>query len=110
MELTKEQKLLQQVVQKAWEDETFKQELVNSPLEAIEKLTGEKLNLPEGKTLVVRDQTNESTLYINIPAEPNLEDLELNEEQLEAVAGGGLPFQWLGPIFFLTAEGSDRQA
>ena len=86
MELTKEQKLLQQVVNKAWEDKAFKEELVANPITAIEKLTGEKVNLPEDKTLVVRDQTNESTVYINIPAKQN--DVELNEEQLEAVAGG----------------------
>ena len=60
-----------------------------NPAEAIEKATGHKLNLPAGKTLVVRDQTNESTVYINIPAKPNTEDVELNEDQLEAVAGGG---------------------
>jgi hypothetical protein len=46
------------------------------------------MNIPTGKTLVVRDQTDESTVYINIPANINLEDVELNEEQLEAVAGG----------------------
>ncbi len=88
MEFSKEQEVFQQIVQEAWENESFKKELVNNPVEAIEKLTGEKVNLPEGKTLVVRDQTNESTVYINIPTEPNMEDVELNEEQLEAVAGG----------------------
>jgi len=36
----------------------------------------------------VRDQTDESTVYINIPTKPNTEDVELNEDQLEAVAGG----------------------
>jgi hypothetical protein len=56
------------------------------------------LNLPAGKTLVVRDQTDESAVYINIPAKAEV-DAELNEEQLEAVAGGmfiwpikGFPF------------------
>jgi hypothetical protein len=39
MELTKEQKIWNSVVAKAWEDETFKQELVASPLEAIKKFT-----------------------------------------------------------------------
>lgn len=87
MEFTQEQKLYAEIVQKAWEDENFKKELVANPLEAIEKLTGKKLNLPEGKTLVVRDQTAEDTVYINIPAAPEV-DAELNEEQLEAVAGG----------------------
>ena len=88
MEITREQQLFQQVINEAWENETFKAELMASPVVAIEKLTGEKLNIPEGKTLVVRDQTNEETVYINIPAAPDMEDVELDETQLEAVAGG----------------------
>jgi len=95
MEFTKEQKFIQEIVQKAWEDAAFKEELVNNPVKAIEKLTGKKIELSEGKTLVVRDQTDELTVYINIPAEQNMEDVELNEEQLEIVAGGGT----LDPIF-----------
>jgi hypothetical protein len=87
MEFSEEQKLYAEVVQKAWEDADFKKELTANPLSAIEKLTGTKLNIPAGKTLVVRDQTDESTVYINIPAKPSM-DRELNEEQLEVVAGG----------------------
>lgn len=89
MEITKEQKLLQTIIQKAWKDTSFKQELITAPVEAIEKLTGKKVNLPKGKTIVVRDQTEETVVYINIPAQPNMDDVELNEEQLEIVAGGG---------------------
>lgn len=70
MEFTQEQKLYAEIVQKAWEDTAFKAELVVNPVAAIEKLTGKKLNLPEGKTIVVRDQTDESVVYINIPATP----------------------------------------
>ncbi|WP_086455296.1 NHLP leader peptide family RiPP precursor [Flavobacterium sp. FPG59] len=89
MEFTQEQKLYAEIVQKAWEDASFKQELIANPVAAIEKLTGKKMNLPEGKTLVVIDQTDESTVYINIPAvQKKVDDVELNEEQLEAVAGG----------------------
>lgn len=94
MELTNKQKksqeLLQTIIQKAWEDDSFKQELVANPLEAIEKATGERIHLPKGKTLIVKDQTDESIVYINIPAEVNVEDMELNEEQLEVIAGGGM--------------------
>jgi hypothetical protein len=36
---------------------------------------------------VVRDQTEESTVFINIPAIPET-DVELNEQELEKVAGG----------------------
>ncbi len=88
MEFTREQKLFQNIINKAWEDETFKAALVANPVQAIEELTGEKVHLPEGKQLVVRDQTSEETIYINIPAEQKMDDVELNEEQLEAVAGG----------------------
>ena len=96
MELTDQEKVLQEVIIKAWEDGSFKQELIESPIEAIEKLTGKKVRIPEGKTLIVRDQSDESTVFINIPAQQNLDDVELNEEQLEAVAGGlGFP-----PIIF----------
>lgn len=88
MEFTQEQKLYADIVQKAWEDTQFKSELVANPVAAIEKLSGNKLDLPEGKRLVVRDQTDESTVYINLPSKTNTEDVELNEDQLEAVSGG----------------------
>lgn len=87
MEFTQEQKMYAEIVQKAWDDAEFKKELVNNPIEAIEKLTGKKINLPEGKRLAVRDQTDDSAVYINIPAKPN-EDIELNDNQLDMVAGG----------------------
>lgn len=96
MEFTQEQKLYGEIVQKAWEDAQFMSELRANPVAAIEKLTGQTLSIPQGKTLVVRDQTDESTVYINIPAKPNTEDVELNEDQLEAVSGGTV-FPW-GPI------------
>ena len=88
MEFTAEQKLYADIVQKAWEDANFKKALVDNPVAAIESFTGQKLNLAAGKTLVVTDQTDEQTVYFNIPATPDFTNLELNEEQLEAVAGG----------------------
>ncbi|UZO82189.1 NHLP leader peptide family RiPP precursor [Aquimarina sp. ERC-38] len=88
MELTREQQLYQQIINEAWENESFKEELLVNPIQAIETLTGKKLNIPEGKTLVVRDQTDENAVYINIPAAVDTANVELSEEQLEAVAGG----------------------
>ena len=65
MEFTQEQRMYAEVIQKAWEDAEFKNELINNPVAAIEKLTGKKLNLPEGKKLVVRDQTDESAISVS---------------------------------------------
>ena len=98
MEITKSQQLLQQVVTEAWENADFKKKLLADPVNAIEELTGEKLNIPEGKKFVVKDQTDASTVYFNIPTEPKIEDLELSEEQLEAVAGGSSWPTWTHPL------------
>ena len=93
MELTAKQKKTQEIIQKvflqAWEDADFKQQLIANPVEVIERVTGERIQLPEGKTLIVKDQTDDTNIYINIPAEPKMEDFELSESQLETIAGGG---------------------
>lgn len=100
MSLTKEQELINEIVKKAWEDESFKNELVANPTAAIEKLTGKTVNIGEGKTLVVRDQTSDSTIYINIPAKQEV-DAELTEDQLESVSGG-VGFIGIAPILIYT--------
>lgn len=91
MELTQEQKLLQTIITKSWEDNIFKKELIANPVKAIENLTGKRIKIPENKTMTVVDQSDTSIIYLNIPAEPNMEDIELTEEQLEIIAGGGDP-------------------
>lgn len=94
MEITKEQKVYEQVVQKAWNDNEFKKMLIANPELTIENFTGGKITLPEGKTLVVIDQANveayekdKDKVYFVIP-ENKLENLELSESELERVAGG----------------------
>lgn len=85
----RKQEIIEAVISKAWEDANFRKELMGEPIKAIEKLTGVRVVLPEGKTLVITDQTDKSKIYVNIPTEPEVENMELSEEQLEAVAGGG---------------------
>ena len=92
MELKKEQKILQQVITEAWSNLSFKQELINSPEEAIKKLTGQSFTLPEGKILQVFDQSNKDVICLNIPQQPNIDDLQLTDKELEMVAGGQLPY------------------
>lgn len=88
MEFTDQQKLFQKIIGRAWEDESFRKELVANPVQTIETFTGINMNIPEGKKLIVRDQTDISKVYINIPQENITNDVELSEEQLEAVSGG----------------------
>lgn len=91
MEITKEQKMYAEVVQKAWEDADFKKTLIANPVETIENFIGHRLVIPHGQTFVVKDQTDEATIYFNIPRQVNLDNLQLTEEQLESVAGGVTP-------------------
>jgi len=93
MELSQEKKVLQSVLQKAWEDSNFRKRLVDDPQNTIESFAGVKIKMPEGKTLIVTDQTDNSKVYINIPEEPTMNNMELGEEQLEAIAGG-IKFPW----------------
>ena len=97
MKYTKEQtekgqELMQILIAKAWDDATFKEQLINDPKATITEFLDGNFNLPEGKKIVVRDQSNADTVYINIPRKVAIDDIELNEEQLDLVSGGG----WLG--------------
>lgn len=83
------------LTQKAWESPEFKNLLLNDPKAAIEQATGRDLSSLDRK-IIVTDQTDPSAIYINIPAQPTIDEMELTEEQLELVAGGGTPFYVLG--------------
>lgn len=91
MEFTQDQTMLAKVVQKAVEDVAFKKALIADPLSTIESFLEHKLIIPEGQKLVVKDQSDDSTIYLNIPRIPDFDDLNLTEEQLEMVAGGSTP-------------------
>jgi hypothetical protein len=69
------------------EDDAFRQELLSQPNTVIERELG--ITLPEGTAVrVVEEERN--IRYLVLPQRPDsLEDDELSEEALEAVAGGG---------------------
>jgi hypothetical protein len=78
------------IVQEAWENPSFKQHLIDSPIEAIKALTGVEIELPVGvKSFRIIDQTNPNVININIPTQPEM-DMKLSESELELVSGGVL--------------------
>jgi len=80
--------LMQIIITKAWENETFKKELINKPVATFEKATGVKMTIPEGFKFVVEDQTDPNIIYLNIPRQIEIDDYELDDEELEKVSGG----------------------
>ena len=97
----KGQELLDTIIKKSWEDEAFKQELIANPKTTFEEVIGKEID--SDKTIFVEDQTNTDFVYLNIPAKPNLDELELTDEQLEQVSGGDIFVGLLvaGTVYFL---------
>ena len=79
---------LETLFDKARADESFKQELMNNPRAVIQQTVN--IAFPENVKIVVRDQSNPTNAYINIPRQPDPEAMELTDEQLEMVAGGDI--------------------
>lgn len=88
MQTTNDQQVLDSIVQKAWKDSTFKANLIANPRTTIETFLGHPMSLPADKNICFVDQTDATTVFINIPAEPNLDDMELDEDQLDIISGG----------------------
>lgn len=88
MDLLNNQSFLQNLAKKAQEDATFKSNLLENPVKSIETFLGQRIILPQGKTIAI-EQTDSSTFSIKLIAAPDTEDVELDEEQLDIVAGGG---------------------
>jgi hypothetical protein len=94
----KSAELLKTLAQKAWESATFKEELIKNPIATIEQVTGKNLTNLADKRIVVEDQTDESIIYLNIPAKVDISELELTEEELEMIAGGLTPAAYVAGV------------
>lgn len=86
--IQKGSELLGMIISETHRNSDFKDQLITNPISTIEQFTGSSYSLANGVTLSVEDQSDDSIIYLNIPAEPNLDELELTDEQLQSVAGG----------------------
>lgn len=79
-------KVLNAIYLKAWADTGFKRKLLQNPESTLEDFFGKKL--PSDKKIVVADQSDPDSIYINIPVKPNLNnrdnaELKLSLEKLK---------------------------
>ncbi|ACC81660.1 NHLP leader peptide family RiPP precursor [Nostoc punctiforme] len=75
------------IIAKAWKDESYKQELLTNSKAVIEREFG--VEFPADVTVQVL-QENPTSLYFVLPLSPTAIMQELSEEQLQAIAGGGI--------------------
>jgi hypothetical protein len=81
------QQIETQIIAKAMENQTYRQQLLTNPTAIIGKEFG--VEIPNNvKVTILEENTN--NLYFVLPNTPNeIPEEGLSEEQLEAVAGGG---------------------
>ena len=71
---------IQAIIAKAWNDDAFKQKLIDEPKQT---LANEGIELPDDKTITVLVDTDQVS-HLVIPNKPN----DLNDQELENTAGG----------------------
>ena len=85
-----QKEVVKKLIERSWTDSRFKAEFIANPVAVIERETGKKIDL-KGKEIVVMDQSDANTYYLNLSRYVNnlgFANKELSDEQLEAVAGG----------------------
>ena len=97
IELTDESKVkMREVLLKSLNDASFKERLLDNPKAAIAELYPALIE-KETRKIVVTDQTDRDTIYVNISAiqyillDGDQDALELSKADLDLVAGGKAP-------------------
>ena len=92
-EATGRAELERRLIEKSLEDESFRQRLIENPKGAVEEEVGRQL--PEEVRVVTVEETAE-TIYLVLPSTSMVgrEDVELSDQELQSVAGGGFPSEY----------------
>lgn len=88
-----------QLIDKLWKDEALKNDFIGNPKPILEKEFGAKI--PDGVDIQVLEET-EGKHYFVIPLNPAKYGDQLNDAQLEEVAGGTVTFPVA--VIFVTVE------
>lgn len=81
------QSLISPLIQKADEDFIFREKFIANPTGVIQKETGVNIDLPANWSFLVIDKGDSVALSIQLPISED--DIELTDEELEIIAGGG---------------------
>ena len=84
---TTRQEFEAKLIAKTWQDEAFKQQLINNPKAVYAQELGQEI--PESLKIEVLEESA-NTVYLVLPRKPEVASVEaeLSEEALEAIAGG----------------------
>ena len=89
------QEMERRLIEKSLQDEAFRQKLVEDPKGTVEQELGRRL--PEGVRVEAVEETQD-TIYLVLPSASvaGHEGEAVSDQELQSVAGGGLPYQYTG--------------
>ena len=81
------QEIEERIIAKSWQDDAFKQEILNNPKAVLSREIGQPL--PDDVEIRVVEETP-NIVYLVLPMKPITpeDDAEISEAELDAVAGG----------------------
>jgi hypothetical protein len=82
------------IVNEALTNDKFKNQLIDNPRKTINEFASGEYYLSEDLNVIVHDESDTNFIYFNIPAKIDMDDIELSNEELEIVAGGGTSWTW----------------
>lgn len=99
--LSSGKELYESIIIEALKNDLFKKQLIDKPRKTINKYANGEFYLSDEIKVVVDDQSDQSLIYLNIPAKIDIDELELTDEELNHVAGGGTTWSLLSGLICL---------